>query len=290
MRLARQLTTAVWAATLLLRIASGQSIGNEVAIGPIPVPQNINGISVTLPVTAFVQITTVSSALQLRARVQIGLADLQTKVGEIVDTFAFPTNNCASFSGNNPVVRVWGKQLSVSGAALNLRLNGDAELWDCRENPVLNSKVEWKNDGVFGTPSPRVVTWPGDPIKNRLVNQPVTANVPATLKVSNDQTIAVELAPPTVDLGGQFGGVTDGVLRLAGVDVSARASEALRQGVSTSVLRQGIPPEFAKLNPRILGATFKDLAGKPVAEIQLAAAVPAADAGELLQLLSTARK
>jgi len=77
---------------------------------------------------------------------------------------------------------------------------------------VPNSKVEWRNDGPFGLSVPHIVTWPGDPIRTRLANQPFTASLPASLAVPDNQTIAVQMGNPSVDFGGQFGGVTQGIL------------------------------------------------------------------------------
>jgi len=263
---------------------------NEVLVGPIAVSERVDGIAVALPVNSYVSLATKPDGLYLNSRVDIDLSDLQGKIGPIVDSFSFPTNNCASFSANNPVVRVWGKQLSVIGNALVLTLQGDVDLWDCRENPIQNSKIEWRNDGPFGLSIPHIVTWPGDPIKNRLINQPLTATLPVSLGVPNDQTIALQIGNPTINVGGQFGGVTAGVLRIAGIDLNSRAGDAIRQAVNPSTLRQGIPPDFAKLNPKIASATFRDNAGKPTVSAELSAAVPASDLTDFIRLLVNPKK
>src|SRR5690348_11830089 len=84
---------------------------NEVQVGPIPVTQPINGIAVTLPITSSLNVTTGQNSLQFDARIVADLSDLQAKSGPIIDTFPVPTDNCRSFSANNQVVKIWGKEL-----------------------------------------------------------------------------------------------------------------------------------------------------------------------------------
>src|SRR5690349_6928849 len=94
----------------------GQPTPNEVQIGPIPVTQSISGVPVTIAVTSYMNITTDPDGLAIGTRLIGNLGDLQARIGTIVDTLPLPTNNCQSFSANNPVVRVWGKQLVLSGS------------------------------------------------------------------------------------------------------------------------------------------------------------------------------
>jgi hypothetical protein len=273
--------------SLLLCISAyGQSPNpNEVQIGPIPLVQPINGVSITVPVTTFMSVETKPEGLFLNARVIASLSDLQNKVGSIVDTFPFPTDNCRSYSANNPVVRIWGKQLTGSGNAIVLKLSGDVDVWDCRQNPIPNSKVEWRNDGPLHLSIPHVVTWPGSPIKNKLLNQPVTASLPATLGAPNDQTIAVSLGNPSVTLGGTYAGITNGLLNIAGININAIAKQMLDKAVDPSFLKQAIPNEYTSLNPKIIGATFSTDGSTVSATVTLSAKVPAAELTDLIKLL-----
>jgi hypothetical protein len=231
-------------------------------------------------------VTTGQNTLQFDARIISDLSDLQSKSGPIIDTFPLPTDNCHSFSANNPVVKIWGKELVPSGTIAVLRLHGNVENWDCRENPVPNSKVEWRNDGPFGLAVPHVVTWPGNPIKNLLITQPFDVSLPASVRVVDDQTVALDIGTPTVTLGGQFSGITNGVLRIAGIDLNQKVKQALDQAINPALLRQGIPPDYAKLNPRIQSASFVNDGGKLALQIGTTAAVPGAQLTEFLAAIA----
>ena len=261
-------------ACLCASVASAQPSPDEVLVGPITVPQTINGVTLDLPVLSYLRLATIDGRLYLRARTLVDLRPLQASVGPLVDGFAFPTDSCATLGGKNPVVHVWGKQLAVSGNALVLTLTGDAERWDCRGNPVANSRLEWTTDNQLGIPVPHLALGPGEPVKNRLLKQPFTAALPATLRVATPQSVAIDLGTPNVQLGGQFGGVTANLLTLAGIDVSARAQEALRSAMGPALLEHALPEEFAKLLPQIGTARFIELAGAPAAAFELSAVVP----------------
>ena len=192
-----------------------------------------NGIPVTVGVTTFLSIETKPEGLFVNARVLGDFFDLQRKIGSIVDTFPLPTNNCASYSANNPVARIWGKQLIATGNTAVLKLNGDVDLWDCRENPVPNSAVDLVEESWLGVKvkRPKVRTWPGDPIKNKLLNQPFEAFLPITASASGERTAAIKLGTPDIKLGGQYVAITNGILRIAGIDINAEAAKALAKAI-----------------------------------------------------------
>jgi hypothetical protein len=270
----------------LIGAAHAQSVTpNEVQIGPVPIAQPINGVSVIVPVTSFMSLETKPEGLFLNARVYANLGDLQSKVGSIIDTFPLPTDNCRSYSANNPVVRIWGKQLTGSANTVVLKLSGDVDIWDCRENPIPNSKVEWRNDGPFHLSIPHIITWPGNPIKNKLLNQPLTASLPATLATANDQTVAVTLGNPDVALGGQYAGVTNGLLHIAGININAISKQLLDKAIDPSFLQQAIPSEYSKLNPKITAASFSTDGSTISAVVNFSAKVPAAELTDLIKLL-----
>jgi hypothetical protein len=197
-------------------------------IGPLTVQQNVQGIFVTVVSTTYLSLHTTNDGLSFHARVRADLRDLQSKIGSVIDTIPLPTDNCRSFSANNPVVTIWGKELKAEGSTATLWLHGYVDVWDCRENPIPNSKVVWVNDGPFGLSRPKVETWPGSPIKNKLARQPFDISEPAQVVKASDVSVQLKLGDPNVHLGGQFVAITNGVLRIAGIDLNTRAKDALQ--------------------------------------------------------------
>jgi hypothetical protein len=196
---------------------------DELLVGPAPVHNDVQGVSITIPVYAFFKATTGPSGLQINARVYADLDELQAKVGALIDKQDLPRNNCRSYSANNPVVTIWGKRLDLSGNAAVLRVSGDVDLWDCRENPIKCSKVEWHNNGPFGTPAPTVRTYNcNPPWKNKLLTQPMTMTVLATMQKVSDTSLRLVLDKPHVELGGdaRLSAVRDFLIHLFGVDLA----------------------------------------------------------------------
>jgi hypothetical protein len=158
-------------------------------------------------------------------------------------------------------------------------------MWDCRENPVPNSKVEWemKSIGPIKTKVPRVVTWPGSPIKNKLATQPFQAELPVTLQRVNESTVSLSVGRPDIELKGQYAFITKGVLTIAGIDVNQKAQAALNKAIDPEKLKLAIPPEFQEFNPTIDSARFIDDAGQLAAEINMSALIPAAKVTEMIK-------
>lgn len=258
---------------------------DEVSIGPITLTEAYGDIQISPVVTTYLSIQTRTDGLAVRARVLSDLGDLQSKVGQIVDRFPLPQNNCASYGPNNLVAKIWGKQLIPSGDSAVLKLSGYVEVWACVSNPIPNSKVEWRNDGPFHLSIPHVVTWPGDPIKTILAKQPFDVSLPATLAILDDHTVALHPGTPSVSLGGQYAGITNGILNIAGVNLNNMAADALNRSIDPSKLRQSIPDDLLKLNPQISVARFVETSGKLGVELQLNSKVPADQLTDLLQLL-----
>jgi hypothetical protein len=267
---------------------TGARLG-EVAIGPVAVQQDIQGVPVDLRATSFVTVKTEPSSFLFGLRLVADLGDLQQKIGPIVDTAPLPGDNCNHFGLDNVVARIWGKQLSVSGASGVLKLNGDVDVWTCAKNPIPCSRVDWVvKDGLFGTkfsvPEAKIYEC-NSPVKTRNVNQPFEATLPFSLVVLNGQSVALKLGQPSVNLGGQLGGVTGGLLRIAGVDINAKAKAALDQAIGPELLQESIPPEYLKLNPQIVAAQFLDNGGRMAATIELKASASGEAITGLLQTL-----
>jgi hypothetical protein len=260
---------------------------NEMQVGPITITESVNGVSVSVGVTTFLSVETKPEGLFINGRVLGDFFDVQSKIGAIVDTFPLPTNNCASYSANNPVVRIWGKQLLATSNTGVLKLNGDVDLWDCRENPVPNSAVDWVEEKWLGVTvkRPKIRTWPGDPIKNKLLNQPFEASLSIAAQASGDRTAAIKLGTPDIKLGGKYVTITNGILSIAGVDINSEAAKALSKAIDPAKLQQSIPEDYAKLNPKISRVEFTDRGGHLTLVMLLSASVPADQLTDLIRLL-----
>jgi hypothetical protein len=112
------------------------------------ITENVNGVIVDIEWYSRVFVLTQGTQVWLKVIIEADLIDLQNKVGAIIDTFPLPKNNCASFSPHNPVVFVPSKEIDVTGNDPVLRVGGNVVLWECLQNPVANSKVEWETKRI----------------------------------------------------------------------------------------------------------------------------------------------
>ncbi|WP_316228257.1 hypothetical protein [Bradyrhizobium sp. SZCCHNR1039] len=252
---------------------------DDLLVGPISYQQDVNGIPVNLTARTYFKVQTIENKLFLKAQVIGDLGDLQQKIGTIVDGFKLPQENCKSYSANNPVVSIPRKELSFRDGSAVFSISGSVAMWDCRENPVPNSKVEWVIENVglgIKTKVPKVVTWPGDPIKNKLAIQPFDADLPVALVRLNDASVALTIGRPAIELKGQFAFITNGILTVAGIDINQKAQDTLNRAVDPEKLKLAIPAEFQEFNPKIDSARFIDDGGQLAAEINMSALIPAA--------------
>jgi hypothetical protein len=275
------------------------SANDELLLGPITFMQSVQGVPINLTSKAFLSLRTAPDGLTLTARVVADLGDLQAKIGAIIDTIPLPRENCRSFSANNPVVTIWGKELKATGSSATLWLHGYVDVWDCRENPIPNSKVEWRVEDIkvgplktgAKTKVPVLVTWPGDPIKNKLATQPFDVSEPLSFVRITDSTIALQLGDPNIQLGGQFVAVTKGLLSIAGIDINSKARDALRQAIDPTKLQISIPQEYVRLNPVVEAASFEALGNNLTATMTLSAHVPAEQVNQVItQLVAQLQK
>jgi hypothetical protein len=277
-----------FAAILAMTVQSRSASPDEVQIGPAEYQQNVNGVPVNVSAATFIRVDSANNRIQLNARVVGDLSDLQQKIGAIVDTFNLPHDNCGSYSANNPVVSIPRKELPIKDGAAVFSIGGSVTLWECVENPIPNSKVEWeiRNIGLgIKTKVPVVKTWPGSPIKTILVTQPFDAHLPIALVKKDEHTVAIEFSNPDIELKGQYAFITKGILNVAGVNVNQKAEDALRKAIDPEKLQVAIPDEMARFNPAITSARFFDDSGHLAAEIQLTAEIPAAVMTDLIKTL-----
>jgi hypothetical protein len=274
---------SVFAVALMFRLAA-----SEVLVGPITVPTDYAGIDLSVPVRAFLNVESAPDGISVSTRLLGDLGNLQNRIAQVIDTFPLPKDNCASH-GTNPVVTIWGKELQVTGAQAVLALHGYVDLWGCAPNPIPNSKVEWRNDGPLGLSIPHVVTWPGDPVKTTLGRQAFDVTLPVALQIVDEHTIALRPGSPNVTLGGQYVGITSGILRIAGIDINGRAADALHHAIDPEKLQQALPQEILQLNPKITKAGFQNVAGRLGVELDLSSKIPPEKLTSFLQLLIQAK-
>jgi hypothetical protein len=260
----------------------------EVLVGPISYVQTVQAVSLTARASVFLALQQDPDQFRVRARIVADLSDLQRKIGSLVDAIPLPTDNCAHFGPDNLVARIWGKEISVDGSEAVLTLHGDVDVWTCLKNPVPCTRVDWDERHVLGATIrlPRPVAYDcNPPIKNRNINQPFTATLPFRLTVVDPQTISVALGAPHVDLGGTLSGVTGGILRIAGVDISARAKEVLDRAINPDSLKASLPAELRVLNPAITRAEIFSNSGALAATCELSAGADGASIADLVVAL-----
>jgi hypothetical protein len=281
----------VAAAGLLVAISGNHASAiepDDFLVGPIEYQQDVNGVAVTIVARTYFKIQTIENKLYLKAQVIGDLGDLQRKIGPIVDSFKLPWENCRSYSANNPVVDIPRKELPFRDGSAVFSVGGKVTMWQCLENPVPNSKVEWRlRDLGFGikTKVPVVVTWPGSPIKTILVTQPFDADLPITLVRNNEATVSLVVGRPDIELKGPLAFIAKGVLNIAGIDVNQKAADALRKAIDPEKLRLTIPEQFQEFNPKIDSARFVDYEGKLAIEMNLSALIPAAKITDMVKEL-----
>lgn len=234
---------------------------DEIPIGPVPFQQTVRGVSLSVSVSGFFSFLPVGSQLQVNARAFVDLSDLQRKIGSLIDTIPLPTDNCAQFSAGNLVARIWGKEITISGDEATLTLHGDVDDWACVRNPF------------------------GSPFKTRLVNQPFDATLPFRVAAVDPQTVAVRLGNPSITLGGQFGGVAGGILRIAGVDINSKAKEILDRLINPDLLKQTLPADLLQLDPAITRAELLSNSGALAMYVEMRATLDGRALGLLIQAL-----
>lgn len=219
------------AACLMALGASGPVAADEVKLAPIKAPQNVNGVPVDLFVEPAFTIVTRDGKLHIDLKTVVSLKDLQAKIGSIIDTIALPKDNCARYTLANPVVSIDKKELRAEDAAARLYLEGKVEVWQCIEIPFSNN-----------------------PAKNKSNEVPVKASVPISAQRVSDTSARLVLGEPVVELGGGYAVVQQGLLKLAGVDLSSEVKKAMDKALGPDDLRVTVPPAYADLKPKINAA------------------------------------
>jgi hypothetical protein len=249
---------------------------DELLLGPASFSPVVRGIALSLPVSVLLSLQPEGDQVRINTRVFANLSDLQHKIGALVDTIPLPQDNCQHFGVDNFVARIWGKKITIEGNLATLTLNGDVDNWTCLKNPVPCTKFEGFNLVFFDC---------NPPIKNKNINQPFDATLLFQVVVADPHTIELRLGNPAVNLGGSLGGVTQGILRIAGVDLSAKAQELLAGSISPDLLRQTLPTDLLPLNPVITRAELTSHSGDLALYAEMNASVDGKEIGKLIRQL-----
>jgi hypothetical protein len=249
----------------------------EFLVGPITQDQDVNGTTVRIIVNDYFKVVSTKGGLSLESRLEVDLSDLQQKFPAILGAIPLPNDNCGSYKIDNLVVSLPNRDLRTEGDHALMVIGGKVDVWTCLENPIPNSKIEWRVKNIgFGikTKVPVVVTWPGNPIKNKTASQPFDATLPIYFRKIDDRTIGIVLGEPKVNLTGQYVFITKGVLSLAKIDINQEAKKALDKAIAPDMLLKAIPDEFSSMNPVIRDATFYSQGGRLAARINVSATIP----------------
>jgi hypothetical protein len=172
----------------------------------------------------------------------------------IIAKVPLPTNNCGSYSANNPVASLSTERLSYSNGSAVFHAEGTVEIWDCRQNPTPNvEKATCWTHGWIKTKFPCLHTWPGSPIKNKLVSQPFAIDIPFGLRVVTAGG-GVQLVPgqANLNLSGQYSNITKGFLDTFRINVSNILTNAIQKAIDPSKVTAEIPKDIAQA-----GVSFK---------------------------------
>ena len=185
------------------------------------------------------------------------------------------------------MVSLTSKSLIAQGEDALFAIGGHVDVWSCIVGPP-KSEIQWqmKKIGPIKTKVPVPHTWT-DYIKNKDATQPFDASIPVSLVKESDTSVALQVGKPKINLEGQFVFLTNGVLKIANVDINQKAADALQSAIDPNKLKATIPPEFQKLNMAVQSAGFRDEGGHLIAEITLTADVSAGDITNLLKQIQT---
>lgn len=264
----------------------------EVLIETRPIEQVVQGVPLTARIYTFLSLHPAGPRVRVQARVVGDLSDLQNKIGPLINTIPLPTDNCSHFGVDNIVAKVWGKQITVNDNGATLKLNGDVEVWTCAKNPIPCSRLEWEERNVFGATIriPRTVFFDcNPPIKNRNFSQPFEAMLPFNAEVVSPQSYGLKLGNPSVDLGGPLGGVTEGILRIAGVDINEEAKKVLDRAINPGSLTQTLPDFLIPYNPTLTRAELLSNSGALALTLEAEALLTLLQLGQLIQMLRNRR-
>lgn len=272
-----------------LAVVFSQPASAQLVVGPVPYQESVDGVPVTVNVLSAITVQAMPDSLAVTAKVEGDLFDLQQKIGAIGDTFNWPNNNCANSGADarpNLVVSVTSKSLTAQGDQAMLVFGGQVDAWTCVAKARSETRWEMKKVGPIKTKVPVRHTLTNY-VKSKITSEPFRASMPISFVKQGDTSVAVQLGQPTVEPEGQYVSVTNGVLKIAGVDISQKIAHALHSALDPDKLKTTIPSELKKLNMTVQSADFKDDGGHLVAEVVLTSNVPWGDVANVLKQIQS---
>jgi hypothetical protein len=242
-------------------------------VGPIAIKTNVNGVPITVSATSWISVNSVDNELIVSTRIFADLIDLQRKFSNVVDTFKLPADACANrgIDNQSPVVSLKSGSLWPRGDQLILSTHGHFDIWSCVTGPP-RSGIQWQKKKIafIKMKVPVFHTWTKVK-KNKDGTQPFYASLPIQLVKIDNATVAISIAEPNVKLEEQKVFVKNANLKIAKVNISQKAYNALQSAIDLAKLKETLPEELQKLNMTVVSARFRNVGGHAIAEINLAA-------------------
>ncbi|MVT52603.1 hypothetical protein GPL17_19155 [Bradyrhizobium yuanmingense] len=208
------------------------------------------------------------------------MIDLSPIRQRVVSDRTLLQDNCRSYSVSNYVAEGESVELTVEDGKLKIERRGRLSVWQCIENPVPNSKVEWEIKSVglgIKTKVPVVKTWPGSPIKNKLAEQSYASSTSFAFDQSSSGTIAVQAA---YDGMGSLLAPSDAKKDLE--ETTRRATEnvkgLLEKIVSPETLLAVLPAEYRGIKLSLKSAAFSAQGSDPTVRLAYETRLSAAEA------------
>jgi hypothetical protein len=275
---------ALFLAVLLLAGFVSQAKA-QLAVGPITINNDVNGVPIAVSATSWVTVNSVDNDLMVDARIFADLIDLQRKFSNVVDTFGLSADECANRGADNQssVVSFKRGALWPRDDQLVMSTRGHIDIWSCVATPP-KSEIRWlkKKIGFLRLRVPVYRTWT-KVTKSKDGTQSFRRSLPIQLVRKDNATIALKLAKPDLMLEGEDASLTNANLQLAMADIDQKVYNALQSAIDPVNLKKALPEELQKLNMTVVSARFRDHGGHAIAEINLAAKVSGNSIMQLLQ-------
>lgn len=263
----------------------------QIAVGPVAIQNNVNGVPITVSATSWITVNSDGNELMVDARIFADFIDLQKKFSSVLGTFKHPADNCANRGADNqsPVVSLKSGSLWPRDDRLVMSIRGQIDIWSCVAGP-LQSEIRWQKKKIafIKLSVPLLHTW-ANLIRNKDGTQLFHGSLPIYLVEKGDAAVALKVAEPDIVLERQEVSVTNASLKLAKLELSQKASNALQSAIDPAKLKEALPTELQKLNMAVVSARFRDQGGHAVAEINLAARASGESIPQLLQQVAAGR-
>lgn len=243
--------------------ASSALRADPLPLGTIEVVQQVQGVTLTIPVNSTLDVQTTNNGITIGVALDANLASVQSNFPVLMKTFDLPSNNCDGY-GQSVVAKLNSSSLTAAGNQAVIKANAHVAVWDCQKGlPGGGTTLEWKLKcwRVIGkkicTKVPQKITiQPGSDIKNRLVEDDVTAKV--ALLVSSKDGVSFEISPTdvNVELHNDITKFLNKIAAMFNVSATDFAKKSLGAAVNAGMLRKTIPEEFLQYNPKITSLSF----------------------------------